>query len=408
MLFKIALRNVLRNKRRSGLTFLGIGLGLTLVIIFQGVISGMDTQITDNFIRAQAGHIQLHAQGYEKKARLMSLDARVKQPDALAAQVRQIPGVAQVAQRIQFGALIGTRRESLRALGLALQPEQERATSPIAQSIVAGNYLDDQPGYALIGKSLAEDLSLEVGDVLTLVSNTASGALNAIDAEIKGIFYTGYAQIDSATVVITLADGQALLDMPGQVTELAVTLHSIDDTDAVAGRLASALSQDGLEIKTWQEAGAAIWQVLQLRRWLLGIISVIVIAIAALGIVNTMLMSVFERTREIGTLLALGNTPGEVLRLFLTESALIGVAGGLFGILLGGSVVGVLAVVGIQPPSALTNVIDAPFGTTIYASFSWQVLLLFCSLAMGVAMLSAVYPAFLASRQEPVDALRHV
>jgi predicted lysophospholipase L1 biosynthesis ABC-type transport system permease subunit len=129
---------------------------------------------------------------------------------------------------------------------------------------------------------------------------------------------------------------------------------------------------------------------------------------AALGIANTMLMSVFERTREIGTLMALGTTPREILALFLTESALIGAAGGLFGSAIGGSVVKVLAVVGIQPPSSVGNVLDLPLGTTIYAHFSWGTLSMFFSLALIVAMLSALYPAFLASRQEPVEALRHV
>jgi putative ABC transport system permease protein len=408
VLLKIAARNVLRNKRRSTITFIGIGMGLVMIIIFQGVIGGMDTQITDNFIRAQAGHIQIHAQGYAKKARLFSLDARLGDPDALAEKVRTVPGVNDVAQRIRFGALIGTRRESLRVLGLAIQPDQERRIGTLSDVIVSGSYLNDQTGYALIGKQLADDLGLKDGDVLTIVANTASGALNAIDAEIRGIFYTGYSQLDSATVVLDLTDAQTLLDMKGQVTELAIMLDNIDRTDAVAAKLAMLLADDRIEIETWKETGAAIWQLLQLRRWILGVISIIVIVIAALGIANTMLMSVFERTREIGTLMALGTTPREILALFLAESAIIGAAGGLVGSALGGTVVKVLSIVGIKPPISFSNVVDAPLGTTIYASFSWATLGLFFAMAALVAMLSALYPAFLASRQEPMTALRHV
>ena len=408
MLFKIALRNVLRNKRRSGLTFAAIGLGLALIVIFQGVIGGMDTQITDNFIRAQAGHIQIHAQGYAKKARLLSLDARLSSPDALAEKVRSIPGVKDVAQRIRFGALIGTRRESLRVLGLAAQPDQERRIGTLSDAIVTGSYLNDQTGYALIGKQLAGDLGLTVGDVLTIVANTASGALNAIDAEIRGIFYTGYSQLDDATVVLDLMDAQTLLGMKGQITELAIMLDNIDETDAVSAKLTTLLADDHIEIETWKETGAAIWQLLQLRRWILGVVSIIVIVIAALGIANTMLMSVFERTREIGTLMALGTTPREILTLFLAESAIICATGGLVGSAVGGTVVKVLSIVGIQPPISFSNVVDAPLGTTIYASFSWVTLGLFFVVAALVAMLSALYPAFLASRQEPVTALRHI
>lgn len=408
VLLKLAARNVLRNKRRSAITFIGIGMGLIMVIIFYGVVGGMDEQITDNFIRAQAGHLQIYAEGYQKKARLLSLDKRLREPEPLAQRVLEIPGVQAVAGRIRFGALIGTRRESLRVMGLAIQPAQEERVGTLAESMVRGAYLDNDPGYALLGKQLAEDLSLDVGDALIVVANTASGAMNAIDIEIKGLFYTGYAQFDRSTVVVNLSDAQKLLDMPGEVTELAVMLRSIDQTDAIAQRLSLALEGESIEIQTWKEAGAAMWQVLQLRRWILGVISIVVIVIAALGIVNTMLMSVFERVREIGTLMALGTTPREILGLFLAESALIGAAGGLFGAALGGSVVKVFSVVGIRPPGSVGNVLDLPLGTTIYANFSWGTLLMFFGLALLVAMLSALYPAFLASRQEPVEALRHV
>ncbi len=407
MLFKIALRNVLRNKRRSGLTFAGISPGLTLIIIFQGAVGGMDTQITDNFIRAQAGHLQIYAQGYLKKQRLLSLDERLPNPETLAEKVQKIPGVSAVVQRIQFGALIGTRRESLRVLGLAIQPSQEKQFGTISNAIVTGTYLADQGGYALIGKQLADDLGLRAGDVLTVVANTVSGALNAIDVEIQGVFYTGYAQLDDSTLVVTLPDAQKLLDMPDQVTQLAVMLKDIDQTDAVAAKLTTALADDHVGIQTWKEAGAAMWQLLQLRRLIMAIISIIVIVIAALGIANTMLMSVFERTREIGTMMAIGTTPREIVMLFLAESAIIGAAGGLVGCAVGGTIVKILSVVGVQLTS-FSQTINVPLGTTIYASFSWVTLGLFFVMAALVAMLAALYPAVLASRQEPVTALRHV
>jgi putative ABC transport system permease protein len=132
-----------------------------------------------------------------------------------------------------------------------------------------------------------------------------------------------------------------------------------------------------------------------------------VILIATLGIVNTMLMSVFERVREIGTLMALGMTPGEIRLLFLLESAILGAAGGLMGVGIGGALLKYFSVVGITITQA-SQFVNIPIGTTFYAEFSWKTLGMFFVLAQAVAVLAALYPAYIASKQEPVQALRHV
>jgi len=407
ILFKIAARNVLRNKRRSAITFIGIGMGLMMIIIFQGMIGGMDKQITDNFIRAQAGHIRVYAPGYKEEARLFPLDRAIEEPRELIPLIRAVPGVVGVAERIRFGAMVSTGKKSLSALGLAIEPEEERRAGIIAESIVQGSYLTEEPGYVLIGNQLAEDLHLQVGSILYLVATTAQGAMNAIDAEIKGIFHTGYSQYDSMAVVLPLQDAQRLLGMKEAVTELAVTLADIDLTDRAAALLEERLGGEA-EVETWKESGAAIWQLLLLRRQILGIISFIVIAIASLGIVNTMLMSVFERVREIGTMMALGVTRREILLLFLAESMLLGAAGGALGGLIGGGLVKYFSIVGISPPSSISALTSLPIGTTFYADFSWKWILVFFALAQVVAILAALYPASIASRQEPVEALRHI
>lgn len=201
-LFKIAARNVLRNRRRSVITLLGIGLGLTLIIFFQGIISGMDKQITDNFIKAQAGHIQLYAQGYTEKSRLLPLDVTLAESETLLQTVKNTPGVAGVSPRVRFRAILGLGSENTGVMALAIRPEAEQSTGVIAHSIMeGGSYLNDQPGYLLVGKQLAEDLKLHVGSVPLLVGTTASGALNAGRFEVKGIFYTGYPQYDGSVVV---------------------------------------------------------------------------------------------------------------------------------------------------------------------------------------------------------------
>ncbi len=161
-------------------------------------------------------------------------------------------------------------------------------------------------------------------------------------------------------------------------------------------------------MQTWRELGQALWQLISLRRYVFNLLSIIVVVIALLGMMNTILMSVFERTREIGTMMALGVSRGEVQWLFLIESALLGGAGAALGSLIGGSVTKYFSVNGISVSIGLNNVASIPIGQTIYSSFSWSGLLIFFGLVVLLSVLAAAYPAYLASRQEPVQALRHI
>lgn len=403
---KLAARSLLRNKRRSAITFVAIGLGLVLVLLFYGFIQGVDKQFTDNFIKAQTGHIQIHARGYQEKARLMPLDIAIKDYQSVVQKLTELPSVKGVFPRLRFPVIVSTGSESLGVLGLGFDPQAER-DGVIATKIAQGEYFSDKPGYALIGVDLAKDLQVSVGDLSVLVATTAKGALNSIDVEIKGIFATGYSQIDSSMLTLALSDAQKLLRMAGQVTEITVMLTDADQAESVAQIIRERFSDDGLEVQTWKELGAAIFELLAARRQLMAVISFVVILIAALGIVNTMLMSVFERVREIGTLMALGMTPGEIRLLFLLESAMLGAAGGLMGSAVGGALLKYFATVGVTFMQT-SQFINLPVGTTFYAEFSWRTIVLFFVLAQAVAVLAALYPAYIASKQEPVQALRHV
>ncbi|MCI2429466.1 ABC transporter permease [Candidatus Acetothermia bacterium] len=406
VLLKIAARNLLRNKRRSTITFVAIGLGLVLVLLFYGFIQGVDKQFTDDFIKAQTGHIQLHAKGYHEKARLMPLDIAIEDVENVTLRLQELAGMRSVAPRIRFPVIVSTGAESIGVLGLGIDPHAERE-GIVATKIAQGRYLSGERGYALIGTKLADDLGIKLGDLLTLMATTARGALNAIDVEVGGLFTTGYSQYDDSILVLSLADAQRLLRMSGQATEIMLMLESADQTERIAQRIQQSFHDDGLEVKTWQELGAAIFSLLETRRQFMAIISMVVILIAALGIVNTMLMSVFERIREIGTLMALGMTPGEIRLLFLLESAILGTAGGLVGTTVGGALLKYLSVVGVTFTQA-SQFWNLPMGTTFYAEFSWGALGLFFLFAQTVAILAALYPAYIASQQESVRALRHV
>jgi putative ABC transport system permease protein len=418
VLLKMAARNILRNKRRSLITLIGIGLGLGLILIFNGFITGSEDQLVNNFIASQGGHIQINAEGYAAKARLMPMDIVLKEPDALAQRIARLPHVTQVLKRVRFGAGVSNEIDTLPSLALGIDPAPER-DGIIAKSLIAGRYEDfvSQPRAALVGKTLAEDLQLKVDSDpdpnqtadITLVVRTSTGSTNALAPVVKGIFYTGFPQLDSM-VVVPLPEAQRRLLLKEQVTDLIVTVDDVGRTESVAAAIRQALENgaERVEVQTWRDLGQALWQLLTGRRYIFGILSGIVIIIAALGMMNTILMSVFERTREIGTMMALGVTRAEVQVLFLLESMLLGGAGALMGTFIGGSITKYFSINGIATGDSVGSLTSVPVGQMIYSNFSWSSIGLFFAMVLLLSIVAAAYPAYLASRQEPVQALRYV
>jgi putative ABC transport system permease protein len=402
---KIAARNVLRNKRRSFITLIGIALGLGLILIFNGFIKGSEDQLINNFIASQGGHIQINGAGYAAKARLTPMDIVIEAPDQLAERIRRLPHVTQTLKRVRFGAGVSNEIDTLPTLGLAIDPKDEK-DGIVAKSIIEGSYLGDQPREALIGKQLAHDLNLKIGSDITVVVRTYTGSTNALAPVVKGIFFTGFPQLDNM-IIVPLSEAQKRLLLKEKVTDLIVSVDNASNAEAVAGALRQELGQS-VEVQTWRELGQALWTLLTARQFIFTILGAIVIFIAALGIMNTILMSVFERTREVGTMMALGVTRGEVQLLFLLESAILGSMGALMGSLIGGSVTRYFSVNGIATGDSVGNITSVPVGQMIYAYFSWANIALFFVLVLVLSVVAAAYPAYLASRQEPVKALRYI
>lgn len=405
---KLAIRNVLRNKRRSIITILAIGMGLMLVIFLRGLFSGMNKQMIDGFIKMQSGHLQIHAKGYNKKARFLPLNISIENPDKIINEIKDVPEINGIASRIRFGGLVSSGTDSFGVLGIGIDPKAEEKVSIIMQKISQGNKLDNKDGYTLIGKKLAEDLNLKVGSMLIIVSNTIYGAMNAVDLEVKGIIDSGSSQYDASVVIMNIKDAQRLLDMENKVTDLVISIKETNKTDTVLRSIQRKLANYNVETQSWKEMGEGILRTQKLTRNFFTIIYLVVILVAAMGVINTMLMSIMERTREIGTLMAMGTTQKEVLILFLFEGLLLGMIGSFIGSLLGGGLIRYYAVFGISLKGTSATGLQSTAGDTIYAQFSWLGIIISFFVAQIITVFSAFYPAYLASKQEPVEALRHI
>lgn len=413
-LLKMAWRNVWRNWRRTVIAIIAIGLGMTLMLVFDGVLGGMDQALYGNTVRLQGGHVQVHAPGYLEKANRMPL-LPLADPDTLVQAAEAQPEAVAVAQRIKTGGMVSSREATMPVAIIGIQPERETpSVSMVAENVVQGRYLQgDDEDVLLIGDALAERLEVGVGDRVTLVGRATHDQMRRRTMTIAGIYDLGIKEIEEAQVYVSLQEAQILFDLRDQATEIAVYLREMGQEPAVVGRLQSALP--GYEVDAWDTLDPRTKELMEMEDQIMGAFGLVILLIAGVGILNLMLMAVFERTREIGILGAMGLKRWETLVLFLLEGVLIGLLGALVGSLLGGAVSAYYGRVGLDLASLYGG---ADFGdvSELYGLMGDRLFFrigvdVFVQRALTVAIIAALatlYPAWQAARQEPAQALHHV
>ncbi len=407
LLLSLAWRNMWRNWRRTAIALTAIVLGVLLLLFFDGLIKGSDQAIFGNAVRLYGGNLQVHATGFRAKANRMPL-LPLADPAAVLQAVLAQPQVQSAGLRINTAGIVTSRGNSLPVLITALDPAVEAPISMQAANIAQGRFLLPADGDAiLIGEALAKRLEVGVGDKLSLVGRSKSELMRQHTMTIVGIYDLGMPDAEKGAVFIPLADGQQLYNLRGQATEAAIFLHQVGSEDQLMAQLQAQLP--GSEVDTWQTLRPEIRQTLDTKLAFSSIFGMVVLFIASIGILNLLLMAVFERTREMGVLAALGMKRRQIMGLFLLEGALIGVVGGVVGCLLGALLIGLLGQIGIDMSGASgLGEVMVLMGSRLYPSITLADLLSRAVLVIVVAGLASLYPAWHASRKEPADALHHV
>ena len=401
-LVRIALRNLGRTKSRTALSLVSIAVGVMVVILFKGVIDGVWDQLVTGTIRFSSGHVRIVDPEYLLKEQLMSLYYPV---DAdVANQAASVSGVVAASPRIRFSGLISRENQADGVMVTGFDPRREEPVSQMSRYLT-GRYMEQGAREAVVGGSLLRKQGLTVGDRFTLVFNTAFGSMRGYTLEIVGRVDSGYAWLDEQ-LFVDLGLAQAMLEMPGEATEVLVMGSSQRETKALVSALQAGISDRGeLSFVPWHSA-SEMMELMSLAQVIYFVIYLVVLALAAFVVVNTMVMIVAERIREIGMLAALGLSGGQILRLFLYEGTVLGVLGSLVGGLLGGVLLRVLSTTGITMDGMDT--IDPQYfiTPTIYPVFSWTLLLLMMGAGVVVTMAAVWLPARRAARLEPTQALR--
>ncbi len=399
-LLKMALRDLRRNRRRSLLSALALGMGLAILMLMASVIAGEMRNSMDDTIRLQSGHIQVRAATYDEDKTSLAWEDLVENPGQIAAQISALSPVQFATPRLFASGMIATGDETTGVRITGIDPTSA-ANQPFADGIIAGSFLtaDDRQGI-LVGKPLAEQLNLKAGDSVNLLVNTSNGEVDEQIFTIRGIYSTGIPGYDQATIFMPLSKTQAITQTEGYASTIFVLLKNRDDTAAVV----SALQAGRYQVKTWEQMNELLIQTEQMADGYVIILYLIVLAITATVIVNTLIMSVFERTREIGILSAIGMKSRSIMAMFFAESVVLAIIGILMGLAIGGLLVLYASQIGFYIGNF--GVTGIMMGERIYGYLTLNDTVTLTITAFVVTLLASLYPALLAAHMEPVEALR--
>ena len=397
--FKLAYRNVGRNKTRSLLSSLAVGVGMALLLLMVSVLEGEMTGALQNTIRLQSGHLQIRPGSYEEGKVSLKWEDMIADPDQVVEQLKTLSQVTVATPRLIASSILTISDESKGVQILGIDPDSA-ANQPFRDGMIAGEFVqaDDREGI-LIGNILAEKLSLSVGDKVNLLVTTSNGDVNEQLFTVRGIFTTRTPGYDESTIFMPLAKAQAITATENHASTIFVLLQNSEQAQLVA----QAIQSDNYKILTWREQNVFITQFEDYANAFFVVLYLIVLGITATVVTNTLVMAVFERTREIGILSAIGMKGRGIMAQFLAEAALLATGGVIGGLIIGGAAVAYFTVYGIYIGDyGVTGVL---FEDRIYAHLTLQNTINLAIATYVITLIASLYPARLAARMEPVEAL---
>ncbi len=402
MIFKIAFRNTFRQKRRTILTGLAMVVGFTLLSLTIGLSDGAYGNIITMFTRNRIGHIQVHREGYLDKP---SLYKTIDDLSAVGEVIQSTAGVEAWTPRVYGAGLgsVGEKSTAIQIIGVDVARETE--ATRFDQKVVEGNTLAETPSHeAVIGKSLAKIFAATVGSEIVIVSQGADGSIANDVYKIVGIVESGDDATDRVGCYLHIEDAQELLVLNGRVHEIVVIVSNINQVDKITRAIETQLNDPTLDVAPWQVVAKSFYRAMQTDQQGDAISRLVIMLIVAIGVLNTVLMSVLERTREYGVLKAVGTKPVQVFWLVVCEVVIIALASICVGAILGALVNYLLSIYGITYPEEIT------YGgmklKTLYAVVNVRCLIIPAITVLVSAAIVSLFPAIKAARIMPAKAMR--
>jgi putative ABC transport system permease protein len=401
-MWKLAFRNIFRQRSRTALTLAAITFGVASLILSGGFVQDFFIQLREATIYSQFGHLQVFKKGYFELGRKAPYQYMIEEAEKKAAELRQLEHVDDVTTRINFSGLLSNGRTTFPVIGEGVDPQKELRLARYI-NLVAGTHLPNNELHAMmIGQGVANALNLEVGDSAFLLVNTRDGAINTFDFKISGIFQTFSKEFDDRALRISIIAAQELLATKA-AHSLVFALTETSHTDAVAQDAIRILPRDEFETKTWYQLADFYQKAVDLYDRYFLVLHIIILGLVLLSVANSVNMTIFERTGEFGTLMALGNRGSAVFKLILQEIFLLALIGSIAGVILGIALAAIISAIGIpMPPMPNTN-----SGYTALIRIVPSEIAKAFAVGFAATVFAAVYPARRASKLKVVDALRY-
>lgn len=407
MLLQLALRNALRNRRRTLLTATTVLLGTMLLTVAMSWVTGALGGMLDTAAR-QIGYVRVVHADYARREQLMPLSDNLAQTDALVAAVSTVPGVVQAHPRILTGVTVATAEGEIgERFGLVVGApiSYMRDVLGLHTDLVEGRMIEAD-GEVIVGRTLVEEAGAKLGGDIILLGQTQDGSLSPVKLALVGIADLGNTT-QNRQIFVTLEKARWMADIPEGATEVVAWAPDRDAAAEIAEAIRALPEAQGRTVQAWSER-KPFDEMLGIVGTVQGLAASMIVFITALGVLNTMLMSVLERTAEIGVLRALGLKRREVVSLFVLEALGIATLGGIAGAALGGALGAWLEVHGVNLGAGVNKLpANMPMASTVYPDMNAQIIVAALGLALVMAVIGGALPAWRASRIEPVEAMRH-
>ncbi|HSO73056.1 MAG TPA: FtsX-like permease family protein [Thermodesulfobacteriota bacterium] len=409
-LFKIAVRNLWRYKRRTLLTASLITMGVVFVLVFISVSGSFKNMIVGQITDSMLGHVQIHRQGYVASIDNLPLNLNIRNQGfrQLETLLKQQPEVAAYSPRIKFGGMFSTFVETTNIRLNGIYPEQEFKTVPLLPARVSQGRKTLERGEIYLPDLLHKGMGVKVGDTVVIVATNQDGSVNGKQFKVAGVLESatgpggrdGYVHIEDAMEILRLEELE--------VSEVAIRLKDFDQLHLFTAKMERLVKAAGgtkgpvrYEVHSWEKL-SPFFAIAQMINLLTFFIKLMLIAIVLISIMNVMIMAVYERIREIGTMAAIGTLPGKILSMFVLEGFCLGVLGTVVGNLVGGII---LYIVNL---SRISYEFGRQSGLILSVQFNPRDIIVISLIVILVSVLASLQPAFKASRMEPIKALRHV
>ena len=409
---KLAARNLQRYKRRTFLTSMLITLGVVAVLLFISISGSFKAMMIGQITDSMLGHLQIHKKGY-----LASVDSLPLNRNLTGKQINKVKEILAAEEviesysmRIKLGAMFSNFTETTNIRLNAVVPKQEMAAAPLLTDRIIKGKKDDliEKGEILVPELIAKGMKVKVGDTIVLVANNKDGSVNGQTFTVRGIL-EGISGPGGRDGIIHLDDAKTLLrTTEPEISEIAIRLKNIDQLPAVFAKLKTELEsfrnkQDKpiFEVHTWEKI-SPFFNIAKMIDLMTLFIKVMLVAIVLVSIMNVMIMAVYERINEIGTISAIGTSPGKILGLFITEGFLLGILGTAIGVVI--SLISITA----MNASQISFDFGRQTGLLLSPTISAGEVITVAVIVIAIAVAASLQPAYKASKMDPITALRHV